>query len=164
MLDSYVMAQVSAEIWWWKFELLHWNLHDDQWTMKAVCWRRVRETELDIVQFWSCDSALYTAVSNVYCCLSVCLSDSKYHCGSHRTDRREIWIKGFYENLSKKSKTDENGGPIVFHCDWQHSIDIKSYLGMLGCLILSIPKCLDNYTVVQLPSNTTSLFYKYTVI
>ena len=60
----------------------------EQW--KAVCCRReaVLGTELDIVQFWSFDSALYTAVirdvrtvtESVYCfhyvCLSVCLSAS----------------------------------------------------------------------------------------
>jgi hypothetical protein len=31
MLDSYVLAQLSAEICWWTYELLHWNLYDDQW-------------------------------------------------------------------------------------------------------------------------------------
>jgi hypothetical protein len=31
-------------------------------------------------------------------------------------------------------------------------------------LILAIPKCLDNHRVVQLPSNTTSLFYINTVV
>jgi len=29
------MAQVSAEIWWWMYELLHWNLHDNQWAMES---------------------------------------------------------------------------------------------------------------------------------
>jgi len=35
MLDSYVLAQVSAEILWWTYELLYWNLHDDQWAMES---------------------------------------------------------------------------------------------------------------------------------
>jgi len=35
MLDKQVMAHVSAEIWWLTYELLHWNLHDNQWAMES---------------------------------------------------------------------------------------------------------------------------------
>jgi hypothetical protein len=59
------MAEVSGEIWWWTYELLHWNF---QWPMESCLLLQewVRGTELYIVKFWNFDSAPYTAVFGTF--------------------------------------------------------------------------------------------------
>jgi len=96
----------------------------------------MRGTEMDIVQFWSFDSAPYTAVfrdartvtANVYCLLHVSLSVWPQVSARFTLDESTSYLfEGLHENVLRKSKLIKMAqkGPLhkdqsVFHCIWQH--------------------------------------------